>query len=41
MIASFRRKIKKFKERIEELEDENKKLRKTVSTELVNYMKIL
>ncbi|MEY9979996.1 hypothetical protein ABH968_004980 [Lysinibacillus sp. RC79] len=30
-----------MEERIEELEDENKKLRKTESTELADYMKNL
>ena len=39
MIASLRRRIKKLEGRMEELEDENKKLRKTESTELANYMK--
>ncbi len=39
MIASLRRRIKKLVERIEELEDENKKLRKIESTELAYYMK--
>ncbi|EJV87697.1 DUF6262 family protein [Bacillus cereus] len=41
MNASLRRRIKKLEERIEELEDENKKLRKTESTELADYMKNL
>ncbi|KMQ18111.1 DUF6262 family protein [Bacillus mycoides] len=41
MIASLRRRIKKLEGRIEELEDENKKLRKTESTELANYMRNL
>ncbi|MFC9538712.1 DUF6262 family protein [Lysinibacillus sp. NPDC056959] len=41
IIASLRRRIKKLEERIEELEDENKKLRKTESTELADYMKNL
>jgi len=38
MIASLRRRIKKLEERIEDLEDENKKLRKTESTELADYI---
>lgn len=41
MNASLRRRIKKLEERIEELEDENKKLRKTESTELADYIKNL
>lgn len=41
MNASLRRRIKKLEERINELEDENKKLRKTESTELADYMKNL
>ncbi|UPW85321.1 DUF6262 family protein [Lysinibacillus sp. Ag94] len=41
MIASLRRRIKKLEGRIEELEDENKKLRKTESTELADYIKNL
>jgi predicted ribosome quality control (RQC) complex YloA/Tae2 family protein len=41
MIASLRRRIKKLEGRIEELEDENKKLRKTESTGLADYIKNL
>lgn len=40
MITSLRRRIKKIEERIAELEDANKKLRKTESTELAYYMEI-